>query len=134
MLKFVLAICLFGILAESIQGLYLQNYHRSLSICPDERNPGKLVAQEHVTKVLWNGIRVRIPEEGLLENTISCVLVTDQGSSGSTPVITQGGVGSNYVEILIAADLISGLNYNIEVYVNEPTTSSAATTLSTPGK
>ncbi|CAG9858250.1 unnamed protein product [Phyllotreta striolata] len=125
----VLAICLVGLMACGVQGMYTQNkIGHGLTNCPDQKNPGKLVANEHVQKPYLQNIDIRVPTTGLLEDSISCILIVDNGSTGSDPVIVGGGLGSNFVEIKVPRDLFhfGGLDYKIEVYVNEPTTTAGS--------
>ncbi|CAG9858201.1 unnamed protein product, partial [Phyllotreta striolata] len=122
MLKIVGLCFLVVIMALGVQSMYLEKYGgRDFYFCADQKNPGKLVAHETIKKPKVELIDVRIPESGVLENKISCILVVDNKGSGCDPLIVRGGLGSEFVEISVPRDSLhlDDYDYSFSVYVTE---------------
>ncbi|XP_023029433.2 uncharacterized protein [Leptinotarsa decemlineata] len=90
--------------------------------CPKEDTAQKLVAAIEREKPgsIFGPVTldVVIPENGLFNSTITCVIVTDlseDGHGGKVSIIG-GGVGSEFVEIKIVSEFLRGLHYRFEVY------------------
>ncbi|XP_028129672.2 uncharacterized protein LOC114325739 [Diabrotica virgifera virgifera] len=124
----VVALLLCVALNEVHSGVILgKRLGRSLTACPDPLNPGILVSDNDISGGLFESINLRIPEIGLLETPISCILIVDKKKSSTDPIIGAGGVGSPYVEISIKPGFFESLHYRIEVYRKAPDTTPAST-------
>ncbi|XP_072393429.1 uncharacterized protein [Diabrotica undecimpunctata] len=130
----VVALLLCFTLNEVHSGVLLSNkgLGRSYTACPDALNPGTLVSDNDISSGLFESINIRIPDIGMLETPISCILIVDKKKSSSEPVIGSGGVGSPFVEITINPGFLESLHYRIEVYRQTPTTTAGTTTTQAP--
>ncbi|CAH1104503.1 unnamed protein product [Psylliodes chrysocephalus] len=128
MFKVGVAICLIGLLINQAQSFELSKLNRSHNECPDQTNPGVQVADQTLSGGIFEKLHFRIPESGLLKNKITCILITDLKDGHNDPNIKSGGVGSNVVEIDINPFLFETLKYRVQVFVEEPATTTAATT------
>ncbi|XP_025829498.1 uncharacterized protein LOC108740097 [Agrilus planipennis] len=62
---------------------------------------------------------VTYPSEGIGSQAITCIVVTDRAGTGGYASITNGGIGSTYVEISLRSAWNRELNFNIQLYVDE---------------
>nr|XP_023018257.1 uncharacterized protein LOC111507202 [Leptinotarsa decemlineata] len=102
--------------------------------CPDDKKAVHNVG--HVDKDVPASIfgfvtlDIRIPETGLLNEPITCTIVTDLSSDGGSGTVSQvgGGLGSKYVELKITSKFLRGLKYRVDVYTDAATTTSGPKT------
>ncbi|CAH1117689.1 unnamed protein product, partial [Phaedon cochleariae] len=94
----------------------------NLEICPDYSKAVNLTydvlrtASPNIFGIAT--LNIRVPEDDLLSEPITCVLIIDQvhDGTGGDVTIMNGGVGSEYVEIHITSKIWRGLKYKVQVF------------------
>ncbi|XP_023018259.1 uncharacterized protein [Leptinotarsa decemlineata] len=112
--KYSLVAVLLAILSSSLGSDFYE--------CPDDSKAEVLVA--HVDKDVPFSIfgpvtlTIRVPESGLLDDPITCVIANDLNTSGGggTVVQTGGGLNAKFVQLKITSQILQGLKYRVDVY------------------
>uniref|UniRef100_A0A6P7F2W1 Uncharacterized protein LOC114325742 n=1 Tax=Diabrotica virgifera virgifera TaxID=50390 RepID=A0A6P7F2W1_DIAVI len=92
---------------------------RDLNDCPDTSRAVEVVFDKEVsTSVIGSVVCVRIPDDGLLKNPITCISVTDNRHSDNTPEVQAGGVGYPYAVVSVYPRMSELLSYRVVAFVD----------------
>ncbi|XP_050512292.1 uncharacterized protein LOC114325742 [Diabrotica virgifera virgifera] len=92
---------------------------RDLNDCPDTSRAVEVVFDKEVsTFVVGSQVCVRIPDDGLLQNPITCISVTDNRRSDNTPEVQAGGVGYPYAVVSVYPRMTELLSYRVVAFVD----------------
>uniref|UniRef100_A0A6P7F2V8 Uncharacterized protein LOC114325738 isoform X3 n=1 Tax=Diabrotica virgifera virgifera TaxID=50390 RepID=A0A6P7F2V8_DIAVI len=89
--------------------------------CVDTENPGALSFDEQISSGSHKSIREQIPANprNWFKSAISCIMIYFENNN-NTPVIYEGGVGSEYVVIDLDFSSVLQSTYRVQIYTLEP--------------
>ncbi|XP_072393426.1 uncharacterized protein [Diabrotica undecimpunctata] len=99
--------------------LFQNAVSEDLTDCPDTSRAVEVVFDKVIsTSVVGTIICVRIPDDGLLQNPITCISVVDNRRSNNTPVVQAGGVGYPYAIVSVYPKMTELLSYRVVAFID----------------